>query len=109
MQKSLNNNDSEETDHWTIASSNGQYRGKTLSLDLHKKENYLVYYKNLQFYAHKGAQFCIKKRYKFREAPFLRPIMKQLTELRKSAKDQGNDIMDQFIKMIYSAFTGTEN
>ena len=77
---------------------------KKLILDLLPKNNYKVYYKNLEYYLKLGVKVIkIHKILTFDEKPFLKEYIDLNTELRKQSK---NDLEKDLFKLMSNAIFG---
>ena len=79
-------------------------KDKKLILDLLPKENYKIYYKNLEYYMKLGVKITkIHKILTFDEKPFLKDYIDLNTELRKNSK---NDLEKDLFKLMNNAIFG---
>ena len=79
-------------------------KDKKLLLDLLRKKNYKVYYKNLEYYMQLGIKVDkVHKILTFDERPFLKEYIYLNTELRKNSK---NDLEKDLFKLMNNAVFG---
>ena len=79
-------------------------KDKKLILDLLPKKNYIVYYKNLEYYLKLGLKVIkVHRILTFDEKPFLKKYIDLNTELRKQSK---NDLEKDLFKLMNNAIFG---
>jgi len=71
---------------------------KKLLLTLHDKKNYVVHYRNLQFYLKQGMKLkCVHRVLEFEQKCWMEPYIRMNTEFRKKAK---SDFEKNFYKLM---------
>jgi len=77
---------------------------KKLLLTLHDKKNYVVHYRNLQFYLKQGMTLkCVHRVLEFEQERWMEPYIRMNTEFRKKAK---SDFKKNFNKLMNNSVFG---
>jgi hypothetical protein len=81
--------------------------GKSLSLDLLPKTNYVVSAKNLAYYLNHGMKITkVHEGLKFQQRPLFQKFVEKTLQLRKAAQEKGDTIGSDLFKIIYSGVSG---
>ena len=81
--------------------------GEKLLLTLEDKSNYVVHYRNLQFYLKQGMKLkCMHRVLGFEQECWMEPYIRMNTEFRKKAK---SDFEKNFYKLMNNSVFGTTN
>jgi len=77
------------------------YKSKKLTATFLPKKNYVVHYRNLQFYLKNGMKLdCVHKVLSFRQSKFALPFINLMTTRRKNAKTKLQETIAKNISNI---------